>query len=128
MITWTSIGNFTQELKNVLEQFEGKHYTAYDDGTGRLTIGVGFNISDAEVRRKIFAALGVDIDQQLQLTSVQRTAENKFIDALTAAIKAKDTDKLDTIMQERADYYAKNGTPTGLLVRKNQMGQLRFVF
>ncbi len=42
-----------------LEEGGNPHLTPYNDGAGWVTIGVGFNLSDANVRNHVFAGMGI---------------------------------------------------------------------
>lgn len=57
MNNWNQVANFSQTLRDLLAKVEGKHNEAYDDGTGLITIGVGFNLMDSSVRRKVLTRL-----------------------------------------------------------------------
>lgn len=63
---WNSATYFTQRYPFILAAEEGgnPNLTPYNDGKGWVTIGVGFNLSDATVRGKVLAKMGIT-DPQL---------------------------------------------------------------
>ncbi|MDD2722411.1 MAG: hypothetical protein PHH59_00110 [Methylovulum sp.] len=42
-----------------VEESGNPHFSPYNDGLGFVTIGVGFNLSDANVRTRVFAEMGI---------------------------------------------------------------------
>jgi len=53
-----------------VEEGGNPHLTAYNDGLGFVTIGVGFNLSDANVRDHVFTEIGITNTNLInQLTS-----------------------------------------------------------
>ena len=78
-------------------------YSAYDDesGLGNVTIGVGFNLNDANVRNSFFNALGL-VENDPRLSPFLQTKENQYIQQLLDAINARDANQFNTIMAQRA--------------------------
>ena len=88
-------------IKVETQNHQTPDYSAYDDGAGNVTIGVGFNLGDLNVRTEVFNVLGL-VQNDPRLSPSLQTIENQYIQQLIDAINAHDAYQFNTIMVQRA--------------------------
>ncbi|MGH8545995.1 MAG: hypothetical protein ACREX3_20700, partial [Gammaproteobacteria bacterium] len=93
--------NFNDMLYELLKEFEAPHDDPRNIGDGKITIGLGFNLTDGEpdVQNAVFDALGI---KRTGGSTAQRAAEDVYISRLRTAIQNNNIAELHRIMDERS--------------------------
>jgi Ca2+-binding RTX toxin-like protein len=97
---------YTKELFNLLKQVEGAKTDIYLDTKNIPTIGIGFNISNAELRGRVLAMFGLDIG-------------GNFLNYATDAEKATEQDYIQRITNLINHIYSNNSTATITTLQDN---------
>ena len=85
--SWHVIGNpgtYSQQRFDEISSLEGVRPSPYRDTKGIPSVGIGFNLRAGNVRDAVFQAMGINAQDQ-QLSAAQQTAEQGYINQLTAA-------------------------------------------
>ncbi|MCI0401704.1 MAG: hypothetical protein L0Z68_10510, partial [Gammaproteobacteria bacterium] len=112
VVNFHTVPNFNDTLYELLKKFEAPHDDPKNIGDGKITIGLGFNLTDGkpDVQDAVFAALGIITDAEKMnpqtppagVTAEQIIAEQGYISRLRGAIQNHNIGELHQIMDERS--------------------------
>lgn len=115
---WHTSANQTayQDLRfGFLKQVEDTRTLPYLDSKQIPTVGVGFNLRDANVRLEVFNAMKIDVNQISATNPAARAAEQGYIDLLVAAINLAYAKGQENILRPNLDAVLLNRSQDPLL-------------